>query len=217
MNIASYKTIILDCDGVIFDSNRLKVNAARVCLEKQYPTTIVEDFCGYFSAKFGTSRFQLFRDLQSQFLKIDFDQDLFDQHIEQFSQACQLLYKDCPMTEGFENFAKFSMAAEKKLFVASGSFEEELREVFQYRKIDHYFENIFGSPTAKSNIISNIINRTDGPHLMVGDAKADLAAAKENAIDFLFVNDYSIDNYMLDNFQSQKLPYVKNLSELNCE
>ena len=43
MYVAGYDVIILDCDGVIFNSNSLKIDAFRRVLS-QYSTRKVEDF-----------------------------------------------------------------------------------------------------------------------------------------------------------------------------
>ena len=53
-----YEVYIFDCDGVIFDSNQLKIDAMRKALNKQFDNARLVTMClDYFSHNFGKSRF----------------------------------------------------------------------------------------------------------------------------------------------------------------
>jgi HAD superfamily hydrolase (TIGR01549 family) len=79
---------------------------------------------------------------------------------------------------------------DKNLFVASGSNEEELKEIFKIREINKYFISIYGSPKKKSDIVKEIVKKYPNS-IMIGDANSDMNAAKEVKIDFIFMRDYS--------------------------
>ena len=140
MNLNNYSTIILDCDGVIFDSNHLKIDAFREALSL-FDQEIVEEFTCYVKANFGTSRFYLIKVFLKDFLKIDFQKTIYQNILNAYSQNCISLYDQAKLTRGFTEFV--TKYRDKKLYVASGSDQSELRRVFEKRGIDQYFSKIF--------------------------------------------------------------------------
>ena len=207
MLINRYEIIILDCDGVVFDSNFLKLDAFSDAL-KAYDSKIVDSFIEYFKNNFGTSRYHLIRVFIEEFLNQDFDEELYQSILSKYSQNCVILYEKSDMTKDFLKFIeKYS---DKKLFVASGSDQEELRVVFKSRGLTKYFIKIFGSPTKKSEIVKNITSQNKNA-IMIGDAKSDMQAAKESGIDFIFMSDYSTDEAMK---KDKSLESINNLGDL---
>jgi len=193
MTLDKYETIILDCDGVIFDSNKLKVNAFRNTL-RNYNEDIVNSFIEYFKNNFGTSRYYLIRIFIEEFLRQEFNEELYQKILDSYGKKCVLLYEKADITKHFFKF--INKYKDKNLFVASGSAEDELREIFKIRKLDEYFVEIFGSPTKKNEIVKHILKENKNA-VMVGDAKSDMLAAKENNIDFIFMSGYSTNEEMI--------------------
>jgi phosphoglycolate phosphatase-like HAD superfamily hydrolase len=76
-------------------------------------------------------------------------------------------------------------------YVASGSEQSELIEVFSKRNLDIYFDGIYGSPESKSSLVSNIIRGNSRKAVMFGDAISDMNAALDNNIDFIAYLPYS--------------------------
>jgi phosphoglycolate phosphatase-like HAD superfamily hydrolase len=67
------------------------------------------------------------------------------------------------------------------LYVCSGAPQEELRVILRERRLQEYFDGIYGSPPAKSRLLAEIVAETGLPPetvLMVGDAITDQAAAE---------------------------------------
>jgi HAD superfamily hydrolase (TIGR01549 family) len=207
MKLDKYETIILDCDGVIFDSNNLKLDAFRDALNN-FDKNLVEDFIEYFRNNFGTSRYHLVKVFIEEFLKQDFDEKLYQDILIKYSQNCVVLYEKSDMTKEFLKFIE--IYKNKKLFVASGSDQEELRTVFKNRDIYKYFISIFGSPRKKFDIITDIVSSNKNG-VMIGDAMSDMLAAKESSIDFIFMSDYSTSDEMK---QDKSLKTIKNLGDL---
>ncbi len=135
MNISNYDTIVLDCDGVIFDSNYLKIDAFQDAL-KEYDEVIVDSFLEYFKNNFGTSRYKLAKDFIEEFLNMDFDENLYQEILDNYSKNCILLYEKADTTKDFFQFIE--KYKDKNLFVASGSDQKELREVFEQRDLSKY-------------------------------------------------------------------------------
>ena len=207
MNLDKYETIILDCDGVIFDSNYLKLDAFRDALG-EFNQNIVDEFIGYFKNNFGTSRYYLVEVFIKDFLKQDFDKKLYQEILTKYSQNCVILYEKSEITKNFLNFIK--IYEDKKLFVASGSDQEELRIVFRTRGLEKYFVSIFGSPAKKSDIVKDIVSINKNA-VMIGDAKSDMKAAEDSKIDFVFMGEYSTSNEMKEDIN---LNSINNLGDL---
>jgi len=209
MNINNYEVIILDCDGVVFDSNSLKIEAFRNILSK-YDNNTVQKFTKYFEQNFGTSRYSLVKIFITDFLKIKFNEKLYQEIIKNYGLQCLRLYKNANFTKSLIDFLK--SYKNKKLYIASGSDENELKIVLEKRGIIHFFEKIYGSPKKKTDLIKNICAQNINKNiLMIGDAQSDLLASKDNSIDFIFMMDYSTNINMKTN---KSLLSIKNLGDL---
>ena len=209
INIDKYETIILDCDGIIFDSNMLKLTALRsVLTDFAFDPDVVASFMDYFENNFGISRYNLIRTFIKDFLRIEFRHDIYSSILEKFSSNCLQLYQSADFTDFFIDFME--AYSHKTFFVASGSDQEELRSVFRLRGIDRFFVDILGSPMAKSDIIKRIMIQ-DCSAVLIGDAKVDMQAAIDSNIDFIFMYQYSTsDEMMLSHHQFS----IQNLGDL---
>jgi HAD superfamily hydrolase (TIGR01549 family) len=205
----SYDVIILDCDGVVFDSNNLKIKAFESCL-KEYGDDKTNQFIKFFKKNFGTSRFSLTKHFIEEILSRDFDPVLYDKILSKYSAKCKILYSEAKFTEGCEEFLK--RYARKKLFIASGSDQTELRRVFNDRQISNYFCNIFGSPVKKVELVKSIVEENSESSLvMIGDAKSDFLAANASSIDFIYMQNYSTNQEF---FYDINCHVISNLGDL---
>jgi phosphoglycolate phosphatase-like HAD superfamily hydrolase len=187
-----YDVYIFDCDGVILDSNELKISAMKSAL-LNLPLNELEVLkcVDFFSKNFGKSRFYHVNHFLESILTIEQSskEKLYDLIIDEFGNSCKKLYLSACETNNFINFIN---GLEGKKYVASGSEQEELRNVFELRKLACYFEGIFGSPTNKSELVRQIITEQNSAKIvMIGDAISDLNAAIDNNIDFIAYTPYS--------------------------
>ena len=86
--------------------------------------------------------------------------------------------------------------------IISGSDQEELREVCQIRKIDHYFDEILGSPVSKESNMNSLMEKTEWNNklcLYIGDSINDLNAARANNISFVGRSSGLVDWSATDN------------------
>ena len=60
MSLNSYDIIILDCDGVLLDSNRFKLEAMRE-VTSSWGDDVSNRFIDYAKQQFGSSRFIIFK------------------------------------------------------------------------------------------------------------------------------------------------------------
>lgn len=190
--IANYDVYIFDCDGVILDSNQLKIDAMKNALESITDDGKKVDACvDYFRNNFGRSRFHHIDVFVEQFLLLGnkSKKEVKEKILNVYSCECKLLYLKAKLTPGFIDFIN---QLDGKKYIASGSEQEELRDVFKARNLEVYFDGIYGSPTKKSDLVANIRNlNSDKNAIMFGDAISDLEAAKINNIDFIGYLPYS--------------------------
>ncbi len=189
---SDYDIYIFDCDGVILDSNQLKIKAMKNTLEQHfYSSELIGNCVDYFRKNFGKSRFHHIEHFLENILSVE-DCDKYklkDSMLSHFSEQCLELYSSAEITPGFILFIE---QCDSKKYVASGSAQEELRTVLKKRGLAQYFDDIFGSPTPKSEIIKYILEKEqNNKAIMIGDAESDMLAARDNNIDFAFYSPYS--------------------------
>lgn len=190
--LSEYDVYIFDCDGVILDSNQLKIDAMKNAVSSYTPNAdLIEQCVDYFKNNFGKSRFHHIDVFVSEILKVDgsFAEQAKTKLLSLYSGQCKALYMSADITEGFLDLIT---ALKGGKYVASGSEQSELREVFKERGLDQYFDGIFGSPEKKVNHVRTIVNDNKlSKAIMFGDAVSDLEAAKDNNIDFIFYSPLS--------------------------
>lgn len=191
--LSDYAVLIFDCDGVILDSNTLKVQAMQEAIAHAGFSSDHAARCGqYFADNFGRSRFhhiQYFVDTLLPVLQADKAQ-VYDAILTHYANACKSLYLQAPLTDGV--LAVLEGCTQDK-YIASGSDQEELRWVLAQRGLNTFFKAIYGAPTKKAQIVGDILQQYPKgiKSLMLGDAVSDFEAAQHNQIDFLAYLPYS--------------------------
>lgn len=184
--IYNYDLYVFDCDGVILDSNALKVQAMKEALEtRAFKSEQVAECVNYFANNFGKSRFHHVAHFVNEILDLADEQKATIEAsiLKDFSVQCKALYLTAKLTPGFLSLITDLPGIK---FVASGSEQSELRAVFKSRGLEQYFVNVFGSPTAKSQLLHDILQeQTYTKALMIGDAVSDFDASRANNIDFI--------------------------------
>jgi phosphoglycolate phosphatase-like HAD superfamily hydrolase len=184
--IASYDIYIFDCDGVVLDSNQLKIDA----MEKALLSIVIDNekvsqCVNYFRNNFGKSRFHHVDIFVEEILELEGNekQSIRESILQYYSSQCKALYFSADLTPGF---IEFISGLQGKKYIASGSEQQELREVFEARGLALHFDNIFGSPAKKSDLVANILEPNKQHNaIMFGDAISDLEAANNSKIDFI--------------------------------
>jgi len=214
--MSGVRALVLDCDGVILDTNHAKVEAFReTAREFRVPEDTVTHFIEWQSANFGTSRFAAFEKLSQG----DFGpapKTEVELLAQSFAEKVDAIYDRAIETEGLRHF--LLGAADTPKFVASGSEQLQLRRAFRTRGLEGLFNGIFGSPTKKANILANIVESLPFravETLMIGDAHADADAAQNAGARFIFMNQYSlVQDTMLERAKAEPFPVIRNLAEL---
>lgn len=216
-----YDVIIFDCDGVLLDSNSLKIDAFReVLVRAGFSDDAVAAGSAWQSTSFGTSRYRLFQEMLSGRFgpPPDVSQEAL---LADFGAACTEGYMRVEETPGLRPALEvLGLAA--ALYVASGSDEAELRGVMARRGLDSPFRAVFGSPATKVQNIGRVrdafaadAGRQPGATLFIGDAIADLEAAEAAGCDFVFMSSYStVGALMARRVEEAGWPTILSVAEL---
>jgi phosphoglycolate phosphatase-like HAD superfamily hydrolase len=195
-----YSLLIFDCDGVLINSNNLKVKAMEEALFTLGIDKILVHKCSnYFANNFGKSRYYHIDYFVNNILDVnESDQQIFKSALlTEYSRLCEELYLTAEISPFVEELLKTNQSVK---YVASGSDQSELRNIFRKRDLDKYFEDILGSPEKKAVNVSQILNNNKTSNaVMIGDAISDLEAARDNNIDFIFYRPLSnVKNKMVE-------------------
>jgi phosphoglycolate phosphatase-like HAD superfamily hydrolase len=191
-HLPSYNVYIFDCDGVILDSNQLKINAMENALIKFFGSNNkIDDCIEYFKKNFGTSRFHHVEFFVNNIFMLSGSEkeDAYEKILLNYSAQCRSLYLLAELTPGV---LEFITKLKGKVYIASGSEQNELRAVFKERNLEIYFQDIYGSPTTKVELVAKILQESNSNKaLMFGDALSDMYSAFSNSIDFVAYLPYS--------------------------
>ncbi len=188
--LAAYRTVILDCDGVVLDSNGVKTEAFRQALAG-HPADQVAALIDYHKTHGGVSRYRKFEYFFAEIAKTD-DDESRKRALDAFAQAVQSALRRAELTSGARRF--FSRVTETaSLYIVSGGVEKEIRQVLADKDCEKYFAEILGNPTTKEDHFKYLLEAVGIRHpvLFVGDSAEDYKVARRHEVDFLFMTDYT--------------------------
>jgi len=203
------KAIIFDVDGVIIESAEIKTKAFAM-LFADYPDKVAE-IIAYHQKNAGISRYVKFRYFYEKLLGQELSIQKEAELAERFSQIVLEKILKAPFTPGAIEF--FNQSKDRYLFfIASGTPEEELRNIINHRQLNRFFREIHGSPKQKDEIIGDILDRYHFQKeevVFVGDAESDCTAAERVGV--FFIARVSSENPELQNCRWK----VNDLTELD--
>lgn len=212
-DLLNYEYFLFDCDGVILESNAIKTDGFKKIFEN-FPSNFVKDFIVYHKANNGISRFEK---INYFFLKYQ-NKNITDQELKYYSDyygriVYSLLCK-AKTIKGIKKLLKFLILNKKKIFVVSGSYETELKKVLEFQKLKKYFNEIYGSPRNKNQILNLIkkkheINKSNT--VFFGDSEIDYKTSMRFKIPFIHITRFT-DNI----FNNKNSEYIlEDFSKIN--
>lgn len=174
-----FDAIVFDFDGVLVESTDVKTRAFGA-LYSAYGPDVERQVTAHHLANSGISRYVKFKHYHEQLLGIPYTDAVGEQLSARFSQSVLDEVVNAPYVSGAREFLE-QYYRQLPLFVASGTPEEELREIVRRRGMQHYFRAVHGSPASKADIINGVIaghRLSPARVLMVGDALADFDGAR---------------------------------------
>ena len=208
-DLAGLQAVIFDFDGVVLESADLKTQAFLEVFADvpEHREAILE----HHLAHLGFSRFEKFRWIYRNLLERPLGEAEEEALGERYAEVVRRKILACPFVPGALELLQG--LGDKAAFVASGTPQDELRWVVGERGLEPYFDEVWGSPTHKPEIIEGILARKGYARnrvLMLGDGESDYRAAQ--ATDILFVARES--SHTGQSWQNVSVPVVQDLLPL---
>jgi phosphoglycolate phosphatase-like HAD superfamily hydrolase len=182
--LLSYSCYFFDFDGVILESANIKTEAF---VEIYKDTGKENDVLAYHLANQGVSRFVKFKWIAENLFSREISEDELKSKGEQFTSIVFNKILSAEHVMGIPDVLELLKREGKRIFIASGTPEEELRNIVAQRKLDGYFDGVFGTPLSKAEIIKKVMDAYSfRPEdcLFLGDASTDYEAARATGIAF---------------------------------
>ncbi|MCA9400352.1 MAG: HAD family hydrolase [Candidatus Omnitrophica bacterium] len=192
------KAIIFDFDGVICESVDVKIEAFRK-LFAHIPEH-VDEIVAYHTIHGGVSRFKKFEYIYAHILNEPLSEDLSQELGRKFTEYSLQGVLESDFVPGADTFLQ-RHHERYLLFIASGTPDDEMREVVERRELRKYFKGVYGSPATKKDIIETIIKENQLKRdeiLFVGDSITDYNGAKEAGVAFIGRVHPNKDNPFMD-------------------
>lgn len=186
MNLDKFKLIFWDFDGVIKESVSIKTDAF-VELFRPYGDDVCTMIKQHNVDKQGMSRFDKIP-LYLKWSNITPTSVRVDEMCAKFSTIVKNKVINSAWVPGVEKFL-FSNKGKYIFIMVSATPQGELEDICESLKLNKEFTKLFGSPATKSSSIKMSMLDYGIPAeacLMIGDALADIDAAKDNNISFIF-------------------------------
>lgn len=222
IDLARYKTLIFDCDGVLLDSNRVKTDAFRLAAAP-YGEAAADELVAHHVANGGVSRYVKFERFLSTIApkyktQVSNQDELPDLEglLENYASAVRSGLATCPVASGLPELRSLTRGA--RWLVVSGGDQSELRQVFRERGLAELFDGgIFGSPDTKDEILSREFQGGIIQHnaVFIGDSRLDHEAATRAGTDFVFVSGWTDFSNWKEYVNRNGIHAIESLSELS--
>ena len=190
MKLTQYQTLVFDCDGVVLNSNKVKTEAFfKAALP--YGEAAAQQLVDYHVSRGGISRYKKFEWFVENVV-VDQTGPTLEELLAAYAAEVRHGLLTCEIAEGLAELK--AKTPQANWLIVSGGDQQELREVFAERGLDHFFDGgIFGSPDSKDIILAREIalSNITKPALFLGDSKYDHRAATTACLDFVFLSGWS--------------------------
>jgi phosphoglycolate phosphatase-like HAD superfamily hydrolase len=214
INLTQYQTLIFDCDGVILNSNKIKTQAF-YDVAKVYGHKPAQKLKDYHVQNGGISRYEKFQYLIKNILQKPIETQELNKLLSNFSKEVKKALLICEVAKNIKELR--DKTRNTKWLIVSGADQAELRDVFEQRGLDGYFDGgIFGSPDNKNTILKREKNKENitGKSLFIGDSMYDYQVSIASDMDFIFLTAWT-DFYKWEHyFKGKYVQSFKSLSEL---
>ena len=188
--LAEYKTLVFDCDGVVLNSNHLKIRAYYdVAIKFGANEVQAQALVAHHVELGGISRYPKFEYFLREIMQQAVTEPAMQTLLDSFTTQVKRLLTDCEIAPDLMRVREASSNA--KWMIISGGDQAELRDIFKQRGIAKLFDaGIFGSPDNKDAILAREIDAGNivKPALFVGDSRYDHQASTNADLDFVFLS-----------------------------
>lgn len=188
------KVAFFDCDGVLFDSNLVKINALEYAL-RNLSKNIADHLILSFKKNFGKDRNWHFENFNN-ILKMDYGISNFDNFITRKDYEDYLSYEyiNSSITDGVVHYLNNLNYYNIDCIVVSAGDTKEVQNLMKKNDFSKYFTEIFTSIDNKSKVMNDYLSKNNyvaKQAIFFGDAISDYEASIVSNIDFVYVSNYS--------------------------
>lgn len=175
------RAAVFDFDGVVLESADIKTRAFAALFDHD------ERAVAHHLEFAGVSRYAKFRHITVEILGRPYD-DAEERRLgDRFSELVLEEVLRCPFVPGARELLE-RRSTQARLFVASGTPQDELRDIVRARGLEPFFAAVYGTPDTKDVIAGRILaDEGIAPHeaIFVGDAMTDLLGARAAGMPFV--------------------------------
>ena len=203
---------MFDFDGTLVDSNEIKREAFFTV--SNHLSSSKKIMFEILSMTDLGDRYDIFnrysKRLKEEF-KFIIDEDFL---VDKYTEICEKNVSLAQSILGFDSLLNYLKKTDLKIIISSATPIITLKKIIINRKIDHFFDHIYGSPESKVEHIKKVIkayNISPKEILYVGDSEVDMQASIISGSFFIGVgNDYS--RFLSDQHQLvNNLDSIKNI------
>jgi HAD superfamily hydrolase (TIGR01549 family) len=193
IDLTQYKTLVLDCDGVVLNSNKTKVNAYFEVAKRNGGTDAqAQALVDHHIQKGSFPRNGKIEYYLKEILKQEVTDEVMQRYMQTFDEILDKTLMACEIAPGLQALRDATLHS--KWMLLSGGDQRELRTIFARRNLAPLFDaGIFGGPDTKDLVLAR--EKANGnlqyPALFIGDSKYDFEAAKRAGLDFVFLSGWT--------------------------
>ncbi|TDC83977.1 HAD family hydrolase [Micromonospora sp. KC606] len=188
--LAGYDTVVFDLDGVVVDSNELKIAALTKALADLDPN-VVRPFLDQFRCTFGRTRREHFASLYAEHLGRTGDFDRFYRtYAGRYAALLAEIYPTAPLCRGASAMLHGLAVRGVPMAVATGTATTEAEQVLTVNGLRPYLGQVLGGERPKHERLREI---PGARKVLVGDSSQDRASALRAKTGFVFVTRYALD------------------------
>jgi phosphoglycolate phosphatase-like HAD superfamily hydrolase len=190
MDIDGFDHVLFDMDGVLLDSNHMKIIAAREAMADVEPT-VAAAFVEHFRRNFGLSRAAHFAWGYEQLLRpLGHGAEAMELAKQGYARRVAQRYAACPLAQGARTLlARLRVPR----YVITGSDQVEARRLLAGHGVASNFVDILGSPASKVENLGRLVSERGvdpARAVLIGDSHHDFAAARAHGVSFVLVTRY---------------------------
>jgi len=199
------KAIVLDFDGVMVESNKIKHEAFSEIFS-QYPEHY-EEMMSYHLSHNHVHRRDKFKHIYENILKKKYRDEDIEKLANRFSELTRRKIIESDYVDGAMEFMEY-FYGRVPLYLASATPLDELEIILKERGIAAFFRRIYGAPMKKKDMFSDILEKEEissGELLFIGDSPEDYRVAKDSGIKFVArISDSSVSEGNIVKFNNMK-------------
>jgi phosphoglycolate phosphatase-like HAD superfamily hydrolase len=213
---STYNTIVFDCDGVILNSNQLKIQAYfDTAIRFGASNAQAQALVDHHVALGGISRYPKFQYFLKEIMHHPVTEEATQGLLDTFGTEVERLLANCEMASGLQTLRESN--PNQRWMVLSGGDQTELRKIFELRGLTHLFNaGIFGSPENKDVVLARELanGNITQPALFLGDSRYDHQASTGAGLDFVFLSAWTDVNGWQAYCQQHQIIVKNNIADV---